>query len=119
MRVGVACIMFDRSQAEGCKDTKDRGLLLSGPPGVGKTSSAIMVAKSLGLEVVELNASVKRAKSDVKGMAEFVNTQALNFSGVRGAKKRKVGMLWVGGGFQVAAVGRADFSLNVPTKCCV
>jgi hypothetical protein len=49
-----------------------------------------MVAKSLGLEVVELNASVKRAKSDVKGMAEFVNTQALNFSGVRADKKRKV-----------------------------
>lgn len=63
---------------------------MSGPPGIGKTSTAIMVAKTMGFEVVERNASVKRAKSDVKGMAEFVNTGSLNFSGKRKDKKRKV-----------------------------
>lgn len=41
-----------------------RAALLSGPPGVGKTTSAIMVAHELGMDVIEFNASGKcRIKS--------------------------------------------------------
>ncbi|XP_044268822.1 replication factor C subunit 1 [Tribolium madens] len=36
--------------------------LLSGPPGVGKTTTATLVAKDLGLDIVEFNASDTRSK---------------------------------------------------------
>jgi len=36
--------------------------LLSGPPGVGKTTTAYLVSKELGFDVVEMNASDTRSK---------------------------------------------------------
>ncbi|XP_037079789.1 replication factor C subunit 1-like [Pollicipes pollicipes] len=39
-----------------------KAALLSGPPGVGKTTTAHLVCKELGFEVVELNASDSRSK---------------------------------------------------------
>ena len=36
--------------------------LLSGPPGVGKTTTAYLVSKELGYDVVEMNASDTRSK---------------------------------------------------------
>ncbi len=41
-------------------------LLLFGPPGIGKTSSVIAVAKSLNFDVVTVNASDKRNKSSLQ-----------------------------------------------------
>ena len=43
-----------------------RAALLSGPPGVGKTTSAHLVAKELGFDVIELNASDKRSMMRVR-----------------------------------------------------
>ena len=34
-----------------------KAAMVSGPPGIGKTSAVRIIAKSLGFEVVELNAS--------------------------------------------------------------
>ncbi|XBW35897.1 hypothetical protein QEN19_001472 [Hanseniaspora menglaensis] len=42
-----------------------RAAMLSGPPGIGKTTAAHLVAKSLGFEVVEKNASDVRSKSQL------------------------------------------------------
>ncbi|KAH3664129.1 hypothetical protein OGAPHI_004843 [Ogataea philodendri] len=39
-----------------------RAVLISGPPGIGKTTAATLVAKSLGYDVIEKNASDVRSK---------------------------------------------------------
>lgn len=43
-----------------------RAALLSGPPGVGKTTAAHVVAAECGFEVMELNASDKRSMACVR-----------------------------------------------------
>lgn len=35
-------------------DVKKKAVLLSGPPGIGKTSSALIVCRELGFEPVEV-----------------------------------------------------------------
>ena len=42
-----------------------KAALLSGPPGVGKTTTSYLVAKELGYEVTELNASDTRSKKQL------------------------------------------------------
>ena len=42
-----------------------RACLLSGPPGIGKTSAAHLVAKTCGYEVLEFNASDARSKLQI------------------------------------------------------
>ena len=43
-----------------------RAALLSGPPGIGKTTAAHVVAAEWGFEVMELNASDKRSMACVR-----------------------------------------------------
>jgi replication factor C subunit 1 len=45
-----------------------RGALITGPPGIGKTTSVHLVAQSLGYKVVEYNASDTRSISVLRGM---------------------------------------------------
>lgn len=44
-----------------------RAIILSGPPGIGKTTAAHLVANSLGFDVIESNASDTRSKSLLNG----------------------------------------------------
>ena len=39
-----------------------KAALLSGPPGVGKTTSAYLICQELGFDIVEFNASDTRSK---------------------------------------------------------
>ncbi|GAB2212708.1 hypothetical protein Drorol1_Dr00020689 [Drosera rotundifolia] len=43
-----------------------KAVLLSGPPGIGKTSSAKLVSQMLGFHAIEVNASDNRGKADAK-----------------------------------------------------
>ena len=46
-----------------------KGVILSGPPGCGKTSAAIALAKDMGWELIELNASDARSGNVIEGTA--------------------------------------------------
>ncbi|KAL8584248.1 hypothetical protein ACOMHN_034933 [Nucella lapillus] len=55
-----------------------RAALLSGPPGIGKTTTAVLVCKEAGFSTIELNASDKRSKRSLKeDVAEALNNMTL------------------------------------------
>lgn len=45
---------------------KERAVLITGPPGIGKTTSAHLVAKLCKLDIIELNASTERSAKAIK-----------------------------------------------------
>uniref|UniRef100_A0AC34FHK5 Replication factor C subunit 1 n=1 Tax=Panagrolaimus sp. ES5 TaxID=591445 RepID=A0AC34FHK5_9BILA len=59
--------------------TAFKAALLSGPPGIGKTTSSVLVCKELGLKFVEMNASDARNKKllDDK-IAELLGSRQVN-----------------------------------------
>jgi len=63
-----------------------KAALLSGSPGVGKTTTAYLVAKELGLEVTEFNASDTRSKKQL----DLVVSDALSTRWVTKATAKKV-----------------------------
>ena len=69
-----------------------KAALLSGPPGVGKTSTAKVLLTQLGYDVIELNASDTRSEKALKAIAVDMvgNTSISDFAGgkVGGTKKR-------------------------------
>jgi replication factor C subunit 1 len=73
-----------------------KAALISGPPGIGKSSTANIVAKHLNYEIFELNASDARSKRTLgEKLAQVTQTQLLSFGGgnrlfaANGAKKKK------------------------------
>ncbi|KAF9397512.1 hypothetical protein BGX21_008796, partial [Mortierella sp. AD011] len=61
---------YDNYKLDFKKDNADksgvyRAVLISGPPGIGKTSAAHLVAKNLGFNIVEFNASDTRSKKSL------------------------------------------------------
>ena len=74
------------------KDKPMKAVLISGPPGIGKSSAATIIARQLGFEVTEVNASDTRGKSsgDVRdgvggkasnAIREMVTNRAVSFFG--------------------------------------
>ncbi|KAI0479217.1 replication factor RFC1 C terminal domain-containing protein [Xylariaceae sp. FL0804] len=57
----------------------ERAVILSGPPGIGKTTAAHLAAKLCGYDVLESNASDARSKKLVEsGVSEVMNNTSLN-----------------------------------------
>ncbi|XP_028657805.2 replication factor C subunit 1 isoform X1 [Erpetoichthys calabaricus] len=55
-----------------------KAALLSGPPGIGKTTTAVLVCEELGYSYVELNASCTRSKNSLKEViAESLNNTSI------------------------------------------
>ena len=57
-------------------------VLLSGPPGIGKTSAATIIGQEMGYEVLELNASDARNKAALSnGLSDVISSTVLSFGG--------------------------------------
>jgi len=67
-------------------------LLLTGPPGLGKTTLAHVCARQAGYEVQEINASDERSSGVVRGrIKDMVGTENVKGTRVEGGKGRKAG----------------------------
>jgi replication factor C subunit 1 len=61
-----------------------KAVLLSGPPGIGKTSVATIIANSLHYEIMELNASDTRNKREIdERLVEAVSSHAISFQPIQ------------------------------------
>merc|ERR1719431_2293474 len=65
--------------------------LLSGPPGVGKTTTAYLVCKELGFDIVEMNASDTRSKKMLgESVSDTLNTTSVASMMGKGNENNKV-----------------------------
>lgn len=65
-----------------------KSVLVSGPPGIGKTSACRIVCKHLGYEVMEMNASDCRSKTAISSMLNTLSTnKSIDYFTTHGKKK--------------------------------
>lgn len=57
-----------RKKEKPVNDPNARALLISGPPGIGKTTTVRILAKLLCFDMLELNASDTRNKASIQSM---------------------------------------------------
>lgn len=65
-----------------------KAVLLSGPPGIGKTSAARIMCSELGFEVLETNASDTRNKNSIQNMLKDLSSNtSLDYFSASGIKR--------------------------------
>jgi replication factor C subunit 1 len=91
---------FERAKAAVDDSSKQkaqfpRAALLMGPPGVGKTCSALVIAKECGYHAIHLNASDQRSQSTLKErVAGLLSNRGINeFFSATGTKTSKTVLL--------------------------
>ena len=58
--------------------TKERAILLTGPPGIGKTTIAHLIAKRCKYSVIEINASEERSASAIKKLFQGIGSASVS-----------------------------------------
>jgi replication factor C subunit 1 len=65
-----------------------KAALLSGPPGIGKTTTAVLVAEEAGRQVLEMNASDTRSKKSLESdLGDVTGSHVLSFGGAGSGKR--------------------------------
>ena len=55
-----------------------KSVLISGPPGIGKTTSTVLVCKELGIDLIQVNASNTRSKKQLREtVSAMLNTTSM------------------------------------------
>ena len=68
---------------KGIKVPEERGAILSGPPGVGKTTCAIALANEMGWDYIEMNASDRRTGKELRRIVlPGASTNTFNTDGI-------------------------------------
>ena len=92
--------------------------LLSGPPGVGKTTTAYLVAKELGYDVVEMNASDTRSKVSVVYFCTADCWEFLIFLNYRSCWASTWRTLLTPPAWRLCSARATRTTLSRPRECC-
>ena len=92
--------------------------LLSGPPGVGKTTTAYLVAKELGYDVVEMNASDTRSKVSVVYLCTADCWEFLIFLNYRSCWASTWRTLLTPPAWRLCSARVTRTTLSRPRECC-
>lgn len=71
---------FNRNAWVSLPNPNARAVLVSGPPGIGKTSAVRIVCRQLGFEMLEMNASDVRSKTAIQGsLSTLSGNQSIDY----------------------------------------